>query len=357
MSNTTTRLITLLMLLQRQPNQKASDLAEKLGISVRSLHRYINMLDAMGIPVYSERGPYGGFSLVRGYRMPPLVFSPEEAVAVYLGTSLVCETWGKLYQDAAHGALAKLDNVLPKEQQHEIAWARRTRVTTGMHRARLDPLTPLLEKLRRAIREQRRVRLVHRKQSDPKTQAREVEPYALVLRGGWWYVVGHCRLRKALRSFRLDRITELTLLDKTFQIPNDFDIQAHVGVAFESETRVQMRLRFAPPPAHVARDSGAIWDTLEAQNDGAVIVTTTMPDVLWAASRTCSARSCSSQLPRTSDGATADSSQSTSSAASRCIVPRIHHVRTTTRSITRFDSTSSMLKFSTRARRDNAIAE
>lgn len=66
MSNTATRLITLLMLLQRQPNQKASELAQELGVSVRSIHRYMAMLDEMGIPVYSERGPYGGFSLVRG---------------------------------------------------------------------------------------------------------------------------------------------------------------------------------------------------------------------------------------------------------------------------------------------------
>src|SRR5512146_3339387 len=122
MPNTATRLITLILLLQRQPGQKAAVLAEQLGVSVRTLHRYIGMLDEMGIPVYSERGPYGGFSLVRGYRMPPLVFTPEEAVAVYLGTSLVREIWGRLYQEAAQGALAKLDNVLPEEQQHEVAW-------------------------------------------------------------------------------------------------------------------------------------------------------------------------------------------------------------------------------------------
>ncbi len=98
MSNTATRLITLIMLLQRQPNQKAADLAAELGVSVRTLHRYFSMLDEMGIPVYSERGPYGGFSLVKGYRMPPLVFSHEEAVAVYLGASLVEEMWGQLYR-------------------------------------------------------------------------------------------------------------------------------------------------------------------------------------------------------------------------------------------------------------------
>jgi predicted DNA-binding transcriptional regulator YafY len=74
-----------------QPNQKAASLAAELGISVRSLHRYMGMLEEMGIPVYAERGPYGGFSLVRGYKMPPLIFTTEEAVAVYLGASLVIE--------------------------------------------------------------------------------------------------------------------------------------------------------------------------------------------------------------------------------------------------------------------------
>jgi len=84
--NTATRLITLIMLMQRQPNQKAGELARQLDVSIRSVHRYMAMLDEMGIPVYSERGPCGGFSLVRGYKMPPLIFSPEEAVAVHLGS-------------------------------------------------------------------------------------------------------------------------------------------------------------------------------------------------------------------------------------------------------------------------------
>ncbi|MBI5031998.1 MAG: YafY family transcriptional regulator [Chloroflexi bacterium] len=284
MSNTATRLITLLMLLQRQPNQKASDLAEKLGISVRSLHRYIGMLDEMGIPIYSERGPYGGFSLVRGYKMPPLVFTPEEAVAVYLGTSLVREMWGKLYQDAAQGALSKLDNVLPEEQQNEIAWARRTLITTGMHRASLDALIPLLEKIRRAIHEQRRVEMKYRKQNDQGVQAREVEPYALVHRWGWWYVVGYCRLRSAIRSFRIDRIAELTLLDKTFQIPEEFNAQEYLARAFAAESSVMIRLCFSPQGAHVARNLHAMWDTLEEKPDGSVIVTFAMPDLQWAAS-------------------------------------------------------------------------
>ena len=89
MSKPASRLITLIMLLQNRPSQKAAGLASELGVPVRTLHRYLAQLDEMGIPIYAERGPYGGFSLVRGYKMPPLVFTPAEAVAVSLGTGLV----------------------------------------------------------------------------------------------------------------------------------------------------------------------------------------------------------------------------------------------------------------------------
>src|SRR6266536_6444898 len=126
MSNAASRLITLILLLQNQPNQKAGELASKLGVSLRTVHRYFEMLDEMGIPVYAERGPYGGFSLVRGYKIPPLIFSLEEAVAIYLGTSLVNEMWGETYREAAQGAMAKLENILPAQQRDEIDWARRS---------------------------------------------------------------------------------------------------------------------------------------------------------------------------------------------------------------------------------------
>ncbi|HUF00017.1 MAG TPA: HTH domain-containing protein [Anaerolineales bacterium] len=157
MTNTATRLITLIFLLQNQPNRKASELAEKLGVSLRTIHRYFAMLDEMGIPVYSERGPYGGFSLVRGYKIPPLIFSLEEAVAVYLGTSLVSEMWGQLYRDAAQGAMAKLENILPNEQRGEIEWARRSLIVTGLNRAESSLLFAVLHDLRKAAHEHRQV--------------------------------------------------------------------------------------------------------------------------------------------------------------------------------------------------------
>src|SRR6266498_3930374 len=223
MPNTASRLITLIFLLQNQPNQKAGELASKLGVSLRTIHRYFAMLDEMGIPVYAERGPYGGFSLVRGYKIPPLVFSLEEAIAVYLGTSLVSELWGELYRDAAQGAMAKLENILPSEQRGEVDWARQSLITTGLHRADLNAFLPVLEDLRRAIHEHKRVTVTYQSTTNTKATKRKLDPYALVFRAGLWYLVGYCHLRAAPRTFRVDRIQRLSMLNSSFQIPKDFE--------------------------------------------------------------------------------------------------------------------------------------
>ena len=284
MSKTATRLISLIMLLQRKPNQKAADLAAELGVSVRTLHRYFAMLDEMGIPIYSERGPYGGFSLIKGYRMPPLVLTPEEAVAVYLGTSLVDEMWGRLYRDAAHGALAKLDNVLPDEQRQEIAWAKRTLFATGMHRTDLDALAPVLDKLRRAIHEHRRVHICYQSRSQPETTLRELDPYALVHRWGWWYVIGFCHLREAVRTFRLDRIHELSLLEAIFPVPSGFNLQDYLANEPQAQPRVIARMRFIPEARQVAYEGRFFWETLAEQDNGSVVVSFAAPDLEWAAS-------------------------------------------------------------------------
>lgn len=286
MSNTATRLITLIFLLQNQPNQKASELAEKLGVSLRTVHRYFEMLDEMGIPVYSERGPYGGFSLVRGYKMPPLVFTLEEAVAVVLGTGLVQELWGDLYREAARGALAKLENLLPEEQAREVAWARQSLFATGMHRADLKALTPTLEKLRRASREHRRVEMTYQSNQIPHPTQREMDPYALVHRWGWWYAVGFCHLRKEIRTFRVDRIFEIALLDKTFMPPSDFNLQEYLKQEMANQPKIMARLRFEAAYTELLAGNQSYWETVEPQPDGSVEVTFAAPALEWAASTT-----------------------------------------------------------------------
>jgi len=284
MTTPATRLINLILMLQRQPGQKATDLANRLGVSVRTLHRYFEMLEEMGVPIYAERGPYGGFSLVRGYKLPPLVFTPEEAVAISLGTSLVREMWGQLYYEAAQGALTKLENVLPDEQRQEIAWARRALVAIGINRADIEMLTPLLEKLRRAVRENRRLSMNYHSGSNPHGEQRELDPYALIHRQGWWYVVGFCHLRQELRTFRVDRVTELNLTDQTYSVPADFDIRAYMAQEWQDVPQIKVRMCFAAQFAHLAQYTRGYWETLDEQPDGSVVVSFSTPDINAAAS-------------------------------------------------------------------------
>jgi predicted DNA-binding transcriptional regulator YafY len=215
--------------------------------------------------------------------MPPLVFTPEEAVAVYLGAGLARDTWGQLYGEAARGALAKLDNLLPHEQRAEVAWAQRALVAYGQNHGDLAALAPKLTTLRTALRERRRIEILYAGMSRPEPTQREVDAYALVHRWGWWYTVGYCHLRRAVRMFRLDRMLELRLLDATFSVPPRFDVRAFLGEQAELAPHVTARIRFLPEWAHLPRDTGAMWQSVAAQADGSVVVTLVSPNLPWAA--------------------------------------------------------------------------
>ncbi|HTX78288.1 MAG TPA: YafY family protein [Longilinea sp.] len=283
MANTATRLIHLILLLQRQPNQKAADLAAQLDVSPRTLHRYMGMLEEMGLPVYTERGPYGGFSLTRGYKMPPLMLSPEEAAALALGAGLVEQLWGDLYQAEARSALAKLDQVLPEDQRQEVAWAHRSLAAANLHRTDTTALTPTLDMLRQGLHRQHRVRLTYVRQGSAEPTCRDFDAYALVHRAGWWYVMGFCHLRNAIRLLRVDRIRSVEILDVPYTVPPDFDVHAWLAQEPMPQAAVLARLHFEPQVADFVRENGYLWQDAAWQPDGSVIATLPANDLHYAA--------------------------------------------------------------------------
>jgi predicted DNA-binding transcriptional regulator YafY len=284
MTKPANRLLTLILLLQRRPNQNAAELASELGVSVRTIHRYIEQLDEMGIPVYSERGPSGGFSLVRGYKMPPLIFSPGEAAAICLGAGLVSEIWGNLYKSTAQSALAKVENLLPEDQRREVAWARRSMVTSGMRQPGLSLLENKLEVLQRAVRDSFQVDLRYRSAASSEFTRRILDPYAIIFRSGLWYVIGFCHKRMSVRIFRVDRIGELTITSKTFRSPDDFDAREFWENELKILPLVQIKMKFFKEYVDVARNNQVAWDSFELQEDGSALVTMSAPDMDWAAS-------------------------------------------------------------------------
>jgi len=274
MANVATRLISIIFMLQSRGTLKASDLAEELKVSERTIHRYMGMLDEMGIPIYSERGPYGGFSLVRGYKLPPLVFTPEEATALFLGSELVKDIWGVSYHDAAVAAMAKLDNVLPDALRQEVEHARRGLLATGWLRRDYGPWAPILDELRRCVARRKQVRLVYRSFRQEETER---------MQWGNWYLAGHCHLRRDLRTFRVDRIQEVEPTGESFQIPADFSAREYLKrmAGDRPEPYYRVAVRFEPEVAHIVRERREEWQDLSEHDDGTVILAFDASDLAW----------------------------------------------------------------------------
>ena len=157
-----------------------------------------------------------------------------------------------------------------------------------MHRADPSAQVPFLEKLRRAAREHRRIDMRYQSTSQAEATQRQIDPYALVHRSGWWYLVGYCHLRNEPRTFRVDRIQSLELLSQPFQPPDDFDIHAYLESEFADQPVVHAKLRFTAEGAHIAKSNISGWDSLEENPDGSVDVILSAPDLPWLASMTIS---------------------------------------------------------------------
>ena len=281
MSTAATRLLSLILLLQSKPQWKAAELATELSVSERTIHRYIVMLEDMGIPIYSERGPYGGFSLMRGYKLPPLIFSAEEATVLYMGAHLVREVWGQTYDHAVTGVTAKLDNVLPDDLRQEVERAQQGLVVGGLTARDYRPWESTIHTLRQCIGERRCVRLRYRAYGRGVSIDRMMEPYALTLQWGLWYLIGFCRLRDDMRTFRVDRIQEITALQDRFTIPRDFSVREYIERTMSFEPNYVVVVELAVSVAPAARERHNHWMEITDHDDGSITLRFGVANLDW----------------------------------------------------------------------------
>ena len=201
----TSRLLELLEMLQAQPLTTGREIARRLEIDARTVRRYVAALQALDIPVEGQRGVGGGYRVRPGYRLPPLMLSDDEAVAVVLG--LIGARGLSLERDAepVDGALAKILRVLPSPLRTQVeALEQALGFTAAPSGAPVGGAVALA--LADAIRRRRRVRFAYRSFSGEPSR-REVSPYGLVVHAGRWYLAAHDHGREDLRTFRVDRAT------------------------------------------------------------------------------------------------------------------------------------------------------
>lgn len=273
MYNPTTRLLTLLELLQSRGSITGPELAQRLEVQVRSVRRYITMLRDMGIPIEAERGREGAYMLRPGFRMPPLMFTADEILAVVMGLMIVRKL-ALADSTGTESASAKIERVLPLEIRERI-WAVQGTLTFDLKSSVNAPPGELVAALSWSSHNGTRAFIVYQTPNGAQTE-REIDPYGVVYHAGFWYTVGYCHLREDVRVFRLDRIQSITLRETKFDRPPDFDALTYVleSIALAQggwEVEVLLKVPMKEARRIVPQDVG----TLEEVEGGALMRSTT----------------------------------------------------------------------------------
>jgi predicted DNA-binding transcriptional regulator YafY len=267
MYNPTTRLLTILELLQTYRTLGGEELARRLEVEPRSVRRYILMLQDMGMPIEAVRGPGGGYQLRPGYKLPPLMFNEEEATAIVLG--LLSATRLDLEQSAmaVEGALAKVLRVLPVRARERLSAVTEHLFVTADER-HTQPDASLLLDLSEAIHQRRHVAIRYRALDDA-TSERTIQPYGVAALWGNWYVAAWCCSRRDWRTFRLDRIEHAEVLDAAFERVGTFDMEAFFTKHLTNNTaRWHFDLVFHAPLNTVQQKIPAHFGALVETADG-----------------------------------------------------------------------------------------
>jgi predicted DNA-binding transcriptional regulator YafY len=226
MYHPTTRVLTVLELLQAHGRIGGPELAARLEVNIRTVRHYITLLQDLGIPIESERGRAGGYRLRPGFKLPPLMFNEDEALALTLGLLAARRLGLAAAAPAVEGALAKVERVMPDTLRARMEAVQQALVIDGAALYTAPPAGLVLT-FSSAAQQRRRVRMRYRAWGDHETD-RSLDPYGVVFHNGRWFAVGYCHLRQDLRIFRLDRVLQAELCDERFVRPDGFDSLAHV---------------------------------------------------------------------------------------------------------------------------------
>ena len=275
----TARALRALDVLQSRPGATATELAERLGVTERAARRYVAILREAGIDVQSSRGRHGGYRLGRGTRLPPVLFTADEALALAMavldGHSAVHEP-----DDPVGSALGKVIRALP-ERVGRQAMSLREHASAAPDRssARPDPVTT--SALVDAVAAHRRVLLAYATDAGREWEA-EVDPWSVVVRHGRWYLLCHSHRAGAVRTYRMDRIRRVEQTAHRFRPPADLDpvrtLEENLGSGWAFGTRVG----FDAPMSDVAPWIRAPMGRLEQSGTGCVLIGSTGNPTMYA---------------------------------------------------------------------------
>ena len=277
----TARALRTLELVQGRPGITADALAARLEVSPRAVRRYVAILREAGIPVESVTGPAGGYRLGRGLRLPPLVFTADEALALVMAVlDGHHEVEGDV--DPAGSALRILTRSLPASVAARAEALRRT-ASTAPDRAAVRPDPATTSQLVAACEAGRAVHLDYRTDAGHRREL-EVDPWAVVVRHGRWYLLAHAHAADEVRAYRVDRVAAVEQREPVrTPAPADLDpvavLEAHLGRGWEHAAELWVQAT----PEQVGRWLSPVMGTLETDGDGATRVSGSTGNPWWSA--------------------------------------------------------------------------
>jgi predicted DNA-binding transcriptional regulator YafY len=285
MTETSSRLLELLALLQARRDWPGGELAERLGVSGRTIRRDIERLRNLGYPVESLTGPAGGYRLRPGTAMPPLVLDDEEAIAIAVGLGTAARSSVTGIEETAVRALVKLEQVLPAHLRRRVAALGSATVAPPAAGPTVDPQD--LTTIAAACRDCECLRFAYRSR-DGTSSRREVEPHAVVNLGRRWYLVAWDRGREDWRTFRVDRLSRPASTALRFA---ERKLPAKDAAAFVEQNiagapnRFEARLTVHASASEIAGRPGTHWATIDPIDDNACELRTGDDDLGWLALR------------------------------------------------------------------------
>lgn len=283
MANTSTRTLRLLSLLQTHKYWPGTELAERLGVSARTLRRDVERLRDLGYPVEAQRGVDGGYQLAAGAALPPLMVDDEEAVALVVGLQVAMQGMVDDVAESSVRALAKVVQVMPPRLRRRVEAIRAMTVaaawTDGAPGTTLDPSA--LTMIALACRDSERLHFSYTA-ADGRQSERQVEPHRLVSLGRRWYLVAYDLTRQDWRSFRIDRLTGPRSDGYRFrprELPTDAAEFVRAGMA--KLPRPYQVVAIVDAPAEAVREQIGRWSTVTDIDSGRCRVSMSADSLHW----------------------------------------------------------------------------
>jgi predicted DNA-binding transcriptional regulator YafY len=247
------RLVATILLLQSRKLIRACDIARHFEISTRTVYRDMNALCEAGVPVAAEAGE--GYSLVDGYDLPPVMFTPEEASALFTGGKFVESLTDASLRKHAESALLKIRSVLPDTTQDYLE---KLQASTALLAGRANNpngfRNDVLVTIQDAIVHRNVIGLEYYAVYRDASTKREVEPLGLLYYANHWHLIAYCRLRQDFRDFRTDRIKSIRQKDETFAERNGFSLKEYLKDFRKMDNPVEVKVKFDRQIASYVRD-------------------------------------------------------------------------------------------------------